>query len=131
MGVSPLIIGVTIVAIGTSLPELAATLAAAYRGQSDIAVGNVVGSNMFNILLIIGTTGTIIPLNVHPEAVYREFPVMVGFMVLSLLVIVKGLRVERWEGFVMLALYMAFLYWQVTLAQSAPQLPPTQEIPPV
>lgn len=131
LDVSPLIIGVTIVAIGTSLPELAATLAAAYRGQSDIAIGNVVGSNMFNILLIIGTTGTIIPLDVHPEAVYREFPVMVGFMVLSLLVIVKGLRVQRWEGFLLLALYIGFLYWQITLAQSAPQLLPTEEILPV
>ena len=131
MGVSPLIIGVTIVAIGTSLPELAATLAAAYRGQADIAVGNIVGSNMFNILLIIGTTGTIIPLTVDHDAIYREFPIMVGFMVLSFLVIVKGLKIHRWEGFMLLALYIGFLVWQVMLAQSAPELPPTETIPPV
>ena len=127
MGVSPLIIGVTIVAIGTSLPELAATLAAAWRGQADIAVGNVVGSNMFNILLIIGTTGTVMPLKVDSDAIYREFPIMVGFIVLSFLVVVRGLKIHRWEGFLMLALYVGFLVWQVKLAQ-APQV---EEIPPV
>ena len=97
-GVSEVIIGLTVVAIGTSLPELAATGAAAFRGQSDIAVGNVVGSNMFNILLVLGVTGMVTPVAIEPQVVNVDLPVMCGFAVLLFVVLIRGLSIRRSEG---------------------------------
>ena len=117
LGVSELVIGLTIVAVGTSLPELASTVAAAYRGESDIAVGNVVGSNLFNILLILGTTAQVSPLPVPPGSERTDLPVMVGFALLLLTVVVNGLRIHRWEGALLLASYAGFIGWQVARTQ--------------
>jgi cation:H+ antiporter len=115
-GVSEWVIGLTVVAVGTSLPEVAATVAAAYRGESDIALGNIAGSNLFNILLILGTTAAIRPLGVPDAALSREFPAMVLFAVLLLVVVANGKVVRRWEGAVLLAAYAAFVTWQVRMA---------------
>jgi cation:H+ antiporter len=112
-GVSEAVIGLTVVAVGTSLPELASSVAAAYRGQSDIAVGNVVGSNLFNLLLILGATAAITPLPVDPVLLRFDLPAMVGFAVLLLLVLVNGLKVYRWEGAVLLLAYAGFIGWAV------------------
>jgi cation:H+ antiporter len=117
-GMSKALIGLTIVAVGTSLPELASTVAAAYRGQSDIAVGNVVGSNLFNLLLILGVTSAVCPLPVDAGMMTFDLPVMVGFAVLLLLVLLNGLRVYRWEGVLLLLAYAGVTAWAVLRSQS-------------
>lgn len=117
-GMSKTLIGLTIVAVGTSLPELASTVAAAYRGQSDIAVGNVVGSNLFNLLLILGTTSAICPLPVDAGVKWFDLPVMTGFALLLLLVLVNGLKVYRWEGAMLLLAYAGVTAWAVLRSQS-------------
>lgn len=112
-GMSKSLIGLTIVAVGTSLPELASTVAAAYRGQSEIAVGNVVGSNLFNLLLILGVTSAVTPLPVDAGVVGFDLPVMTGFAVLLLLVLLNGLKVYRWEGAILLLAFLGVTAWAV------------------
>jgi cation:H+ antiporter len=109
MGVSQIVIGLTIVAIGTSLPELATSLVAAARGEGDIALGNAVGSNMFNLLAILGTAAAIRPIEVAPALLTFEIPVMVLTSVLLLPLALTRRRVERWEGGVLLSIYVVFI----------------------
>lgn len=113
LGVREWLIGVTIVAVGTSLPEIAASVAAAYRGESDIVLGNVAGSNLFNILLILGTTVTVTPMRLTDRASMYEVPAMAVFSLLLLVTIANGMRIYRWEGAVLLAAYAGFVAWQV------------------
>ena len=96
-GIPPLIIGLTVVAFGTSAPELAVGVQAALTGNADIALGNVIGSNIFNILVIIGLSAVIIPLVVHQQLVRWEVPLVIG---LSILVLIMGLdgKLGRIEG---------------------------------
>jgi cation:H+ antiporter len=115
MGVSDLVIGLTIVAIGTSLPELAASIAGVLKGEPDIAVGNIIGSNMFNLLAVMGIAGTIQPAAIADEVLTRDYPVMVG-MTLALALLVYGLfggrgRITRVEGGLLLTAYVAYLSW--------------------
>jgi cation:H+ antiporter len=112
-GVSEWIIGLTVVAVGTSLPELAATGAAAWRGESDIALGNVLGSNLFNILLILGATVLVSPMRLDDSILFRDLPVMIVFAALLLPVLFNGLKVYRWEGALLLAAYAGLVTWQV------------------
>ncbi|QUJ70363.1 calcium/sodium antiporter (plasmid) [Photobacterium sp. GJ3] len=112
LGVSDLIIGLTIVALGTSLPELAASVAAARKGEHDIAIGNVVGSNMFNILAVIGIAGTISPMSsIGMEVIYRDWLVMMGLTV-ALVVMCLGFRgpgrINRFEGGLLLLAISAY-----------------------
>jgi cation:H+ antiporter len=116
LGVSEWLIGLTVVAVGTSLPEVAAAVAAAWRGEPDLVLGNVAGSNLFNILLILGTTVAVRPMGLSDRAVTGELPVMVLFSVLMLAVVANGLRVHRWEGAILLAAYAGFVTWQVLAA---------------
>ena len=113
LGVSEWLIGLTVVAIGTSLPEMAAAVAGARRGEADIVLGNIAGSNLFNVLLILGVTAAVQPMGVPATALKVELPVMTGFAVLLMLVVANGLRVHRWEGAVLLAAYAGFIAWQV------------------
>jgi len=113
LGVNEWLIGLTVVAVGTSLPELAAAIAGALRGEADIVLGNIAGSNLFNILLILGITAVVRPMDVPMTARAVELPVMSGFAVLLLLVAMKGLRVRRWEGALLIAAYAGFVAWQV------------------
>ncbi len=115
-GVREVVVGLTVVAIGTSLPELASSLVAAYRGQPDIAVGNVLGSNIFNIVLILGVTTQVAPLPVPTDLLHRDIPVMAGFAVLLVAVLANGLVVRRWEGAILLAAFAGFVGWQVSQA---------------
>ena len=122
LGVSDLVIGLTIVAIGTSLPELAASVSSALKGEHDIAIGNVIGSNMFNLLGVLGLPGAISPGTFAPEVLSRDFPVMIA-LTLALLVMAWGFRgagrVNRVEGAVLLAAFLAYqfwLYWNVMVA---------------
>lgn len=105
LGVSDYIIGLTVVAVGTSLPELAASVAAAVRGRSDLAVGNVVGSNIYNILLIGGATMTIAPLPVPAEMLDMQLPVLAASALLLLGLCRFAKRIGRVLGFVLLAAF--------------------------
>lgn len=112
LGVSDLIIGLTVVAVGTSLPELASCVAAARKGEHDIALGNVLGSNLFNTLAVVGIASAIAPMEVATEVLSRDFTVMAG---LTLLLFVMGWgwrgkpgRVNRVEGAVLVAIYLGY-----------------------
>lgn len=115
LGVSDLVIGLTVVAIGTSLPELATSVLAAMRGQRDIAVGNVVGSNLFNLLCVLGLTGIVsgdgIP--VTDDSLRLDFPVMLAATAALLPVVRRGFRIERWEGVVFIVLYVGYVGYLV------------------
>ncbi|VVO12055.1 calcium/sodium antiporter [Pseudomonas fluorescens] len=110
LGLSERIIGLTIVAVSTSLPELATSLIAALRGEREIAVGNVVGSNLFNLLGVLGFTALIAPspLSVSPNALDFDLPVMLGVAALCLPVFYSGYRMTRAEGLLFLGLYLAY-----------------------
>ena len=116
-GVSDLIIGLTIVAVGTSLPELASSVIATRKGEHDIALGNVLGSNLFNTLAVVGIAGAIHPLAVGPELFNRDMLVMTA-LTLSLFVIGYGFRgpgrINRVEGFVLLACYVGYMTYLVS-----------------
>jgi cation:H+ antiporter len=107
-GVSEALIGLTIVSIGTSLPELASSLIAALRKQADIAVGNIVGSNIFNILAIAGVSSIVKPIHA-PGISMIDFYVMIGMALLLMLLAWTGFRIRRWEGGVLLTGYLAYL----------------------
>jgi len=111
-GVSDAVIGLTIVAGGTSLPELATSVVAAKKGQSAIAIGNVLGSNIFNILFILGITGLICPMSAAGFSLI-DLGLMGGSMLLLWLFCFTKFRVERWEGFVLAAIYIAYIVWLV------------------
>lgn len=110
LGVSDLIIGLTLVAAGTSLPELATSVVASIRGERDIAVGNVVGSNLFNILAVLGLSGIAAPngIEVSPAALHCDLPVMIITAVVCLPVFFTGSRISRREGALFLAGYIAY-----------------------
>jgi len=112
MGVSDLIIGLTIVAIGTSLPELVASVASALKGEAELAIGNVIGSNMFNLLAVLAMPALIHPGEFASEALIRDFPIMIGFTVALLLVSfgLKGGIVKRYEGGLLVAGFAGYLY---------------------
>lgn len=115
-GVDDLIVGLTIVAVGTSLPELASSVIAARKKEHDIALGNVLGSNLFNTLAVVGIAGAIRPIPVAPEVVSRDFLVM-GGLTLSLFVIGYGFRspgrINRPEGALLLAVFLLYTAWLV------------------
>jgi len=115
LGVSPLVIGLTIVAAGTSLPELATSIAATIRGQRDIAVGNVVGSNIFNILFVLGATALISPetLRVATSALTFDIPFMIAVAVACLPIFFTGYTIERWEGAMFMLFYVAYTAYLV------------------
>jgi cation:H+ antiporter len=119
-GVSDLIIGLTIVAVGTSLPELASSIIATRKGEHDMALGNVIGSNLFNTLAVVGIAGTIHPMAVGPDVLSRDI-LMMGALTLSLFLIGYGFRgaggrINRIEGAVLLAVYIGYTAY---LARSA------------
>ncbi len=110
-GVSDLIIGLTIVAVGTSLPELASSIVASRKGEHDIALGNVLGSNLFNTLAVVGIAGSIHPMTVGPEVLSRDL-LVVGLLTLSLFGLGYGFRgpgrITRLDGTILLACYVAY-----------------------
>lgn len=113
MGVSDHVIGLTVVAFGTSLPEIVASSMAAWRGQSDLAVGNVVGSNLFNLLLVLGTTATIMPLPMGPEVLSWDIGWLLGTAValipLALLGGLRTPRLGRWQGGLFVLAYLVYI----------------------
>lgn len=115
-GVSDLIIGLTIVALGTSLPELASSVIAIHKGEQEIALGNVIGSNLFNTLAVVGIAGTIHPMAVAPEVFSRDMLVVTGLTV-SLFVVGYGFRglgrINRFEGAALMACYIGYTAYLV------------------
>jgi cation:H+ antiporter len=111
-GISPLVIGLTVVALGTSSPELAVGVQSALSGNGDIALGNVIGSNIFNILVIVGLSAVIVPLVVHQKLVRLDVPLVIG---LSVLVFILGLdgRIGRVEGVVLFLGLAAFIVFEI------------------
>jgi cation:H+ antiporter len=109
-GVSELVIGLTIVAVGTSLPEVATSITATLKGERDIAVGNVIGSNIFNILAVLGASSIVSPdgLAVSNAASNFDIPVMLGVALACLPIFFTGNRIDRWEGFLFLAYYLVY-----------------------
>ena len=113
-GISPLVVGLTIVAFGTGAPEMAVSVGAVLQNQTDIAIGNVVGSNIFNVLFILGVSALITPLIVNVQIIRQEVPIMVGASVLLLAICIDG-RLGLFDGFILFALllaYTAFLIYQ-------------------
>lgn len=113
VGISPLVVGLTVVAFGTSAPELAVSVASAYKDQADLAVGNVIGSNIFNILVILGISAMIIPLAVNRQLIKFDVPVMIFLSVLLFVLSLDG-EVSRWDGvilFSMAVVYTSVLIW--------------------
>ncbi len=124
-GVSDLVIGLTIVAVGTSMPEVATSIVAALRGQRDIAVGNVVGSNVFNIFAVIGATGLVSATGIPVPEAARNFDlwVMLAVAFACLPILITGREIARWEGGVFLGYYAAYTAWLVLSAQQHSALP--------
>ena len=115
LGVSDAVVGLTIVACGTSLPELATSVVSARKGESAIAIGNAIGSNVFNILLILGLTGTICPMTLG-GITWIDMAMMLGSIGLLWLFSFTKLRVQRWEGGVLVAIFLAYMTWLVVTA---------------
>ena len=127
LGISELIIGLTVVAIGTSLPELAASVLSAIRGHHDIALGNIIGSNLFNIMLVMGIAGSIYPISLGDTVFYRDYVAMAGITLLMVGLLAWVLRSARDKatlsstaGLGLLAFYFAYNYilWVSTLNSS-------------
>jgi len=112
-GLSELIIGLTIVACGTSLPEVATSVVAAIRGERDIAVGNVVGSNIFNILSVLGLSSVIHPILIAPAAMLFDIPVMIAIAVACLPIFFTNYTISRWNGWMFLSYYIAYTAYLV------------------
>lgn len=121
LGINDLVIGLTVVAVGTSLPELASSVVAARKGEHDIALGNIIGSNLFNTLVVVGIAGLIKPLAVQPEILYRDMVVMI-LLTVSLFVLGfnfknrKQGRINRLEGAFLLSVFIAYTTYLITSA---------------
>ena len=123
-GVSDLIVGLTVVAVGTSLPELATSIVAVRRGQRDLAVGNVVGSNIFNIGAVAGLAGIFSPtgLPVPDSALALDIPLMIAAALVLMPLAFTGKLIARWEGALLLGLYISYLVYTVLAASARPEL---------
>ncbi|MXW65050.1 MAG: calcium/sodium antiporter [Bacteroidetes bacterium SB0662_bin_6] len=113
LGVSPVIIGLTVVAVGTSLPELATSLVGALKGEAELSVGNVLGSNILNVLFVVGPIALFRPLHVEANVLTVHFPVMLAFGVLLLPVVWVRRRIGRMEGVFLLTGFLAYLAYLV------------------
>lgn len=123
LGVSELVIGLTVVAAGTSLPEIATSVMAAFRGERDIAVGNVVGSNIFNVTIVLGSAAAVGTGVVVPEAALNfDIPVMIGISLLVLPIFLTGRVVSRGEGLLLSAYYITYTTWLVLGSLNHPSL---------
>lgn len=112
LGISERVVSITVIAFGTSVPELATSLVAAFKKQPDISVGNLIGSNIFNILAIMGITSLIKPIRVNPTIISNDFPWMLGIVALLGIMLIpsKKSKLHRWKGFILLFIYFAYFY---------------------
>ena len=126
LGVGPLLVGLTVVAFGTSTPELVVSLKAAYLDQGDISVGNVVGSNICNIGLILGFSALIIPIKVASQIVRVDTPIMIGVTALALFLLHDG-SLSRMEGVILFALLVGYVLFSIRLAKNQATDPLAEE----
>ncbi|MCP5007326.1 MAG: sodium:calcium antiporter, partial [Planctomycetes bacterium] len=111
LGISEMVIGLTVVAIGTSIPEMATSVVSAFRKEADICVGNIIGSNVFNILMVIGSVSLVRPLAINHDTLFFELPIMLVFS-LALIPMIRGnLIVNRIEGFLLALGYFIFIFF--------------------
>lgn len=129
-GISELVIGLTLVAMGTSLPELASSVVASFKGEKDIAVGNVVGSSIFNILAVLGLSATFSGsgVNVSPAALNFDIPFMIAVAIACLPIFFSGNRIARPEGFLFLGYYVAYTAYLILKSTEHEQLPVYSDI---
>jgi cation:H+ antiporter len=125
LGVSELIIGLTVVSLGTGMPELVTSVIAGIRKESDIAVGNIIGSNLFNMLAVMGITAALAPqgVAVAPAAVTFDIPVMIASAVACLPIFYVGYYIFRWEGFLFVGYYVAYVVYLILAAAQHDALP--------
>lgn len=116
LGLSPLIVGLTVAGFGTSSPEMVVSLKAAMSGQGDIAVGNVVGSNIFNVGVILGLTVLVCPIRIQMQLIRLDTPVMIGVSLLFL-ALIADFQISRWEGLLLIALLAAYLVFTIQAAR--------------
>ena len=129
IGVSPFVIGVTVVGFGTSAPELAASIASATSGHGEIAVGNVIGSNIMNIALVLGLTAMVMPIPVSRLVVKKEVVVTIAVAFVPFLALPRGGVVERPLGAAMVAALIGFLYWTFRTSRNEGGMPIEAEVP--
>jgi cation:H+ antiporter len=129
LGLSELVIGLTVVAIGTSLPELATSVMAALKGERDIAVGNIVGSNIFNLLCVLGLASMVSPqaIAVAANALQFDFPVMIAVAIACLPIFFNGYAINRWEGGVFVVYYAIYTAYLIMHSSAAPWLGALQQ----
>ena len=113
LGIEERVIGLTVIAMGTSLPELATSIVAARQGEQEIALGNVVGSNIFNLLAILGITAAIVPVPIHARAIAVDNWVMLGFSAVLLPLMLWGRKVTRWNAVLLLAGFLTYMTYVV------------------
>jgi cation:H+ antiporter len=116
LGLTPLLVGLTVVAFGTSMPELIVSLKAAFLGQSDIAIGNVVGSNLFNIAIILGLSAVVFPITTHLQILRWDAPVLLGVTLLVPLTFLDGV-VSQLEGGILVLAAIAYTWWAIRMAK--------------
>jgi len=126
MGISPLLIGLTIVGFGTSAPEILVSLVSAWQGSPGIAVGNAIGSNITNIALVLGITAIIAPISIHSDILRREYPVMILIMVIGLFVIIDGF-LGVIDGIILIGCLIALLFWIVKVGTKKYRDEPLQQ----
>lgn len=107
-GISELVIGLTLAAIGTSLPELASSIAALRQKESGMLIGNVIGSNMFNLFMVLGLTGLIAPFILSPTLLYRDLPIMLAFTLFLIPILMRHGSTKRWQGLLLLGAYIGY-----------------------
>ncbi len=124
-GMSELVIGLTIISVGTSLPELATSVVASFKGERDIAVGNVIGSNLFNLLGVLGVAASLTPagLPVPPDALTFDIPVAIAVAVACLPIFFSGYTIDRWEGALFLGYYVAYMSYLIFKSTGHEMLP--------
>lgn len=113
MGVDPLMISLTVVAVGTSLPELAVTISGVLKKRDDIALGNIIGSGIYNIVLIIGCCSVISPLTGNEKGSFSAMIIMNAVALLLFLFMLPAKKLYRWQGFIFMALYAGFVAWSI------------------
>jgi cation:H+ antiporter len=123
LGLAPIIVGLTVVSIGTSAPELAISVGGALSGSPDLALGNIVGSNIANVLLVLGVVALITPLVVQRQLVWLDVPIMIGASVLCFVMALDG-HIARWEGGLLLVGAVAYTLYLIRLARRKPEQVP-------
>ena len=125
-GIRPLVVGLTIVALGTSLPEFFVNFFAAITGEHDLALGNIIGSNICNIALILGACSVILPLSVQPQMLRKEYPMMMGTMILFYVIALDG-RISQWDGLLLIVVLLGVMAFLFIDAKRNPHTPMVDE----